>query len=284
MLPLKPDILIWPESAVPQPLRGGDEVSEEYRADLEKLLEKFHTEILLGTIDYSLNPKGGYYIHNSALFINPQGVIINRYNKMHLVPWGEYTPLEHTFPFYYFYPWIKKTFGMGRSLTPGTKNTIFKLKKGIRASVLICFEDAFPAVARSHILNGANMLITITNDAWFPSSSEPEQHLAQAVFRSVENNRIMIRSGNNNGTCVIQPDGAITDSIFHKEINKKFVPAPDITGRGAAIFKVRILKNPSMTFYTKYGNIFIYFCIFIFLLSFIFCAWRWKDKKQQLLP
>ncbi|MCP4176464.1 MAG: apolipoprotein N-acyltransferase [bacterium] len=286
MLPLKPDILIWPESAVPQPLRGGGDVSYKYREGLEKLLQKFHTEILLGTIDYSdtLNAKGDYSIYNSALLINPQGKIVNRYSKMHLVPWGEYTPMEHIFPFYYFYPWIKKTFGMGRSLTPGTKNTVFNLKKGIRASVLICFEDAFPYVSREHILRGSNMLITITNDAWFPSSSEPEQHLAQAVFRSVENNRIMVRSGNNNGTCVIQPDGAITDSIFHRKVNGKFVPAPEIEGRGAAIFKVRVLKNPSMTFYTKYGNIFIYLCWFIFALSLVFCIWRWKDKKQQLLP
>ncbi len=286
MLPLKPDILIWPESAVPQPLRGGGDVSEKYREGLGKLLEKFHTEILLGTIYYSdtLNAKGDYSIYNSALLINPQGKIVDRYSKMHLVPWGEYTPMEHTFPFYYIYPWIKKTFGMGRSLTPGTKNTVFKLKKGIRASVLICFEDAFPAVSREHILHGANMLVTITNDAWFPSSSEPEQHLAQAVFRSVENNRVMIRSGNNNGTCVIQPDGAITDSIFHKKVDGKLVPAPDIEGRGAAVFKVKVQKDPAMTFYTKYGNIFIYACLFVFVLSLIVCIWQWKDKKQQMLP
>ena len=284
ILPSKPDVMIWPESAVPQPLRGGDLLSLEYRNDIAYLIKEFKTQILLGTIDYDyLNPESVKYF-NSAYLIDREGEFAKRYNKMHLVPWGEYTPFEHLWPLSYIYPWIKKKFGMGRSLTPGTENTIFNLKKDVNASVLICYEDVFPNIARRHVLNGANLLITITNDAWFPKKDELEQHIAQAVFRAVENGRPMIRNGNCAGTCVIQPNGLITDSIFYKKDSKgKLIPAPEIKGKGAAAFKVNITKTPELTFYTIYGNVFIYFCIIIFVVIFMLCAWNWSIKKSYLL-
>ena len=223
-------------------------------------------------------------VNNDFAEHNVQGRIEKKYNKMHLVPWGEYTPFENLWPFTYVYPWIKKTFGMGRSCTAGTENTIFDLKENIRASVLICYEDVFPDVAGAHVLNGANLLVTITNDAWFPSKDELEQHLAQAVFRAVETNRPMIRNGNCAGTCVIQSNGMITDSIFFKENSDgKLVVDPAHKGRGTAVFNLSIDKNPKLTFYTKYGNVFILLCGIISFLIFLWCLWNWKDKKSELL-
>ena len=288
ILQLKPDLLIWPESAVPQPLRGGGALSERYRSDLGALIEKYHVPVLLGTLDFGFGqtlPNGNIPIYNTALYIDGNGRVVDAYHKIHIVPWGEYTPFENMFPFKYVYPWIKKTFGMGRSLSPGTRNTIFNLKDDVRGAVLICYEDVFPEVAREHVLAGANLLILITNDAWYPTSDEPEQHLAQAVFRAIENGRTMIRVGNSAGTCVVQPTGVISDSIFHKydPKTKRMIPNPDKRGQGTAIFNLKIQKNPSLTFYSKYGNIFILLCGIISAIGFFWFLFQWKEKKKRLL-
>jgi apolipoprotein N-acyltransferase len=283
ILPSKPDILIWPESAVPQPLRGGDYLSLRYRNNVANLIKTYKTPILLGTTDYDFVKDNKLEFYNSAYLINSKEKFETRYNKMHLVPWGEYTPFENLFPFKYFYPWIKKTFGMGRSCTPGTENTIFNLKKDVRASVLICYEDVFPNITREHVLNGANLLVTITNDAWFPTKDELEQHMAQAVFRAVESNRPMIRNGNCAGTCVIQPNGMISDSIFFKKgRGGELVPNPAHKGMGTAVFNLSIDKNPELTFYTKYGNVFILICGITALFIFLWSLWNLKDKKSVL--
>jgi len=288
ILKFKPDILIWPESAVPQPLRGSGYLSRKYRTALADLIKEYKIPILLGTMDFGFGEtreNGELPIYNSAILIDSVGKVKDKYNKMHLVPWGEYTPFEYTFPFKYFYPWIKSTFGMGRSLAQGTENKVFNLNKDVRASVLICYEDIFPGVARGHVLAGANMLILITNDAWYPTSDEPEQHLAQAVFRAVENSRIMIRVGNSAGTCVVLPTGIITNSLFYNfdDKIKEMVPDPTQRGSGTAVFKVNIQENPELTFYTKYGNIFILICGIISCLSFIWVFFRWIEKKKKLL-
>ncbi|MEI6056691.1 MAG: apolipoprotein N-acyltransferase [Lentisphaerota bacterium] len=286
MLPAKPDILIWPESAVPQPLLGNSYLSYEYRSRISNLIEKYQVPILLGTIYYDSRKESllseDFKAYNSAILINKSDQIDGIYSKMHLVPWGEYTPGENLFPLSYFYPWIKQKFSMGRSLSPGTENTIFRLKDGIRASVLICFEDAFSYVARRHVINGANLLITITNDAWFPDSNEPSQHLAEAVFRSVENRRTMIRSGNNSGTCVISPLGIITDSIFSEDIQGRRILLPDKQGRGGVIFNVKIEKNPTLSFYTKYGDMFILLLSFVVFSGLLWSFLQWKEREMKL--
>lgn len=286
MLPAKPDILIWPESAVPQPLFGNTYLSYEYRSTISNLIEKYQVPILLGTIYYDNSKESllseDFKAYNSAILIDKDNQLNGLYSKMHLVPWGEYTPGENLFPLSYFYPWIKQKFDMGRSLSPGKENTIFNLKDGIRASVLICFEDAFSYVARKHILNGANLLVTITNDAWFPDTNEPSQHLAEAIFRSIENRRTMVRSGNNSGTCVINPLGIITDSIFSEEIGNSRNLLPDKSGRGGAIFNVSVEENPSLTFYTQYGDKFILLLCLVIFSGLLWTFLQWKERKMKL--
>ncbi len=286
LLPAKPDVLIWPESAVPQPLYGNGYLSYQYRTVISNLIRTYHVPILLGTIYYDSSRESlmseDFKAYNSAVYIKKNTKAEAVYSKMHLVPWGEYTPGENLFPLSLIYPWIKQKFGMGRDLSPGNESTIFNLKEGIRASVLICFEDAFSYVVRKHVLSGANLLITITNDAWFPDSNEPSQHLAEAVFKSVENNRTMIRSGNNSGTCVINPLGMITDSIFTENINGTIIPLPDKQGRGGAVFDVNVEKNPELTFYTKYGDKFILLLCFIVFSGILWSFFQWKERKMQL--
>lgn len=285
ILHFNPELIIWPESAVPQPLRGWGKLSEEYMDKVTLLINKYKVPILIGTIDFDfdhLGKDGEPLAYNSALYLNKNGEIVEKYNKIHVIPWGEYTPGENLFPLKYIYPWIKKTFGMGRSLTAGKENTIFDLKDDVRGAVLICYEDVYPNICRGHVLNGANLLITITNDAWYPVNNELEQHLAQSVFRAVENNRPLLRVGNNGGTCVIQPNGFISDSLFHKRFNLS-IPDPGKQGRGATIFNVKVEKNPLLTFYTKHGNLFILFCGIISLLIFLWIIGLWNEYKTSLI-
>ena len=301
ILNFSPDILIWPEGATPRPIRSGGGFSEKFRSEITSLINKHNIPILLGTIDFDFSKQYESYfdvpIYNSALLIEPKGNIKNetklqpynqigenafiteQYNKIHLVPWGEYTPFAEIFP------WVYRAFNMGRSLTPGTESTIFNIKDDIRATVLICYEDIYPDVARAHILNDSNLLILITNDAWFMNTSEPEQHLAQAIFRTVENGRTMIRVGNCAGTCVIDPIGFVSDSLFFKKDKKtgKFVPDLARKGEGTAVFDVRIQENPELTFYTKYGNVFILLCGFISIITWLWIFGKWMTKKRKLL-
>ncbi|HBC86542.1 MAG TPA: apolipoprotein N-acyltransferase [Lentisphaeria bacterium] len=280
---LKPDLVIWPETAVPVPYNLADDLAMEYRSRLGGLIIRNRIPFLIGTIDFGkyippMRPQD-IPIYNSAIFIDRDANIVDSYNKIHLVPWGEYTPLGE------YYPWIKKKFGMGRSLTPGRRATIFNIKENVRAGMNICFEDVFPELARNCALAGANLLIIISNDAWYPKSSEPEQHLAHAVFRAVEIRRPIIRAGNNSGSCVISPTGAITQSISFSSDDKKDgnVLDPLQKIKGFANFRVEVIADAPLTFYTKYGNVFIYFCILVCIGAGTGLLWAWREKKQKLL-
>ena len=267
----KPDVVVWPETAVPIPYRGGGELSSRYRGAVASLIDRFGSPFLIGSIDFRLDQSkpDGVSISNSALLIGEDGQIKDSYNKTHLVPWGEYTPYGE------YYPWLKKKFGMGRSLTPGVRRTIFPLgKEGAKAAVLICYEDVFPAIARGHTLAGANMLLTITNDAWYNRSGGPEQHLAQAVFRAVENRRPLIRSGNNSGSCVIQPNGMVTDLVVGDD--------GEFFCRKAEVVELSVAVEPPLTFYTVYGDLFSYACLLCSLFGFAWALWRWRIKAERL--
>ncbi len=280
----KPEIVIWPETAVPVPYRSGCKQGAEYRRRLSDLVISSKTPFLIGTVDFGDQPvmnrgEMEYPIHNSAMLIDSDGHISRRYHKMHLVPFGEYTPLGR------FYPALIRYFGMGRSLTPGKHSTIFELKPGVYGAVNICFEDVFPEISMKHAAAGANLLIVLSNDAWYPKSSEPEQHLAHAVFRAVENRRPILRAGNNSGTCVINSSGVIIDSISVKPDpkTKQDIPDPEKKTEGVRVFQVKVPENPGLTFYTRYGNIFIYLCIVISISGILFITLSWKDKKDRLL-
>ncbi len=281
----KPDLVIWPETAVPIPFSVAGEFGLEYRSRLGQIITRSKIPFLIGTIDFGkvygpIFKADDVPLYNSAILLDPEGNIVDSYNKIHLVPWGEYTPWGNLVPV-----WVKKKFDMGRNLTPGTRYTLFNLGGKVRACVNICFEDVFPEIARNCALSGANLLIIISNDAWYPTSSEPEQHLAHAVFRAVETRRPIVRAGNNSGTCVIGPNGAIIDSLGERTDEKtgKSYPDPMEKKKGFANFSVQVSVNPPLTFYSKYGNVFIYACILICIAATVYCLVCWHEKKQKLL-
>lgn len=277
----RPDVVIWSETAVPVPYFSGHSFGTVFRFELSKLQKEGGVPLLFGTIDFGTDYDNyrtwddipGY---NAIFLLDGKNRLVDRYYKQHLVPFGEYTPLGR------YYPWIKKRFGMGRDLTAGNRYTLFELKKGVKAGAQICFEDVFSYISREFVKRGANLLVVLSNDAWYPNSSEAEQHMANSIFRAVENRRPMIRAGNNNCSCLILPNGVIADSVsLRKSKSGEYVPAPELSSRGFTNFELIISKNPPMTFYTKYGDIFILLCAIIVITSLINAMWQWREKKEQ---
>lgn len=279
----KPDLVIWPETAVPVPYFSGHPFGTIFRFKLSQLQKESGIPLLFGTIDFGTDfsryktPEDipGY---NAVFLLDGNNRVVDRYYKQHLVPWGEYTPFGE------YYPWIKRKFGMGRDLTPGKRYTLFELKQGVRAGALICFEDIFPYISRGFVQRGANLLVVLTNDAWYPNSSESEQHMANSIFRAVENRRPIIRAGNNNCSCLILPNGAIADSVsVVKNADGAYVIDPKEPSQGYADFEVGVAKNPPLTFYTRYGDVFVLACVLVVVFSSLHSLWKWRRKKEKQL-
>ncbi|MDR0932095.1 MAG: apolipoprotein N-acyltransferase, partial [Victivallales bacterium] len=170
----KPDIVIWPESAVPIPFRASHPVSAEFRRTVQALTQSYHVPLLIGAIDFqapSILDKGYPKLTNSALFFDKFGLLRCKYDKIHRVPFGEYVPFRRYLP-----EFVIKRIDMNRDLAPGTNYDPVPLGEDVRAGVAICYEGIFSYLTRKFALRGANVLLVLSNDAWYPVSSEPEQH------------------------------------------------------------------------------------------------------------
>ena len=257
-------VIIWPETAVPVPYRGGGTLAQEYRFRLGELISRYQIPFLVGSLDYelSIGSPDGYDLLNSALLIKePGGAIADKFSKIHLVPFGEYVPFSKEIPA------LSKLIGMGRDLAPGKRFNPIALTPEVRAGISICFESAFPYVSRGHALNGANLLLIISNDAWYPTSNEPEQHFANALFRAVENRLPILRNGNSSHTLWIAPTGMIQQTAL---------PGLHDRGRTSAVFTVDIPKNHKLTFYSRFGNIVVVLFGFLCFLALIPAFVNWN--------
>ena len=257
--PSKPQVplsvVIWPETAVPVPYRSSADLAGLYRKEVSRILTKYRTPLLVGSLDFEMNPNApyGYDMTNSALLIRePGGKIADKFSKIHIVPFGEYVPFGDKYPF------LNRLVGMGRNLRAGERFNPIEIGPGVRAGISICFESVFPFVSRGHRLNGANLLMVLSNDAWYPTSNEPEQHFANALFRAVENRIPLLRCGNSSHTLWIDQCGIVRDTVLSNLHDR---------GRGQKVFTVQIPTEAPLTFYARFGNIFIILCGF-----FVFCA------------
>ena len=278
----KPDVVIWSETAVPIDYRSPGAFGKFYRYMVERLQSEHPVPLLFGTIDFDYEmlpstPPEKLPCHNSVFLLDGKSKIVDKYHKSHLVPFGEYTPYGK------YYPALKKAFGMGRDLTPGKRITLFRLKKNVVAGTCICYEDVFPYITRNIALKGANLIIVVSNDAWYPKSSEPEQHLANAVLRTVETRLPMIRAGNNSGSCLILQNGFIADSVTMRTgPNGEVVADPAGKSRGFATFKIEFPVRPPVTFYTRHGDFFIALCALFVAAALFHIVWGWRWKKSRL--
>jgi apolipoprotein N-acyltransferase len=249
-----PDMIIWPESAVPD-FFTDDPLDFVDVTELAKVLNK---SILTGVVKDSQDK---YY--NSALLISGQGNIVKEYDKLHLVPYGEFIPFRRLTPY------LAAVVGIG-DFTPGEEYTIFsigaddKSSREITFAALICFEDAFPELSRRFIKKGALILVNITNDAWFGRGAQPRQHLSQSVFRAVENRTSVVRSANTGISGLIDAKGRA--SI----IGDRYCAREDI-GAGFKTFRVQA-KSKNFSFYSLYGDCFAYICVILVLANFIFLS------------
>ena len=249
------DLIIWPEAATPFLF----EDEPIYRVEVAVLVHRHGVPLLFGSPALRRYPNGRPYLLNSAYLLSPDGSIAGRYDKRHLVPFGEYIPLHSSVLFFL----DKLVEGIG-DFESGTTPTIFTpvVRPGVpqaKISVVICYEVIFPDLVREFVSQGATVMATITNDAWFGDSSAPYQHFAMVVFRAVENRVAFARSANTGISGLIDPSGRIIAStpIFTEQA---------VTGR--------LPLRQTLTFYTRYGDVFAYACVIITALLGIVADWR----------
>jgi apolipoprotein N-acyltransferase len=179
---------------------------------------------------------------------------VGKYDKVHLVPYGEYVPLKRYFPF------LGKMVEAVGDFECGRKGQVL-LWGCEKIGVLICFEAIFPELARSMVQNGAQLLINITNDAWFGKTSAPYQHLSMVVFRAVENHVAVARAANTGISAFVDPVGRLVDEtpLFEEAIRIRSLP---------------VMNHKS--FYARHGDIFAIGCI---LVSVILCVIPVRSKR-----
>ena len=254
----RPGLIVWPESALPYYLAESSaslsyrKAQEEMGRRLAALARTGKTYLLAGG-DYLTAARPVRY-YNSAYLYDPEGKMTGRYDKKHLVPFGEYTPLKRFLPFLrHVVPW-EEDFSAGRELT------VFNLKKKGKLGVLICFEDIFPGPARSFSRRGAEILANLTNDAWYGRTIAPYQHAYAARFRAVENRIYLARATNTGYSCVFDPRGRLVGEVAGPGGENLYV----------SDFKtVDIYPTARRSFYTAHGDLFSWLCVLLSLLAAI---------------
>jgi len=243
------DLILWPETSVPGFLGDNDAA-----ARMSAIAEKAAIPVLAGIVRLEDGR-----LFNSAVLFEPDGRIKQKYDKIHLVPFGEYVPFERHFPF--IRDFIDVEIG---DYSAGREFTLFHIDTkggaGFKCAALICFEDIFPDLLRQFVLRGAEVAVNITNDAWFRESSEQLQHAQASVFRAVENRIGIVRAANTGFSCYISPKGVIEDYLGDKETGSMYVS-------GFKTFAVRPGVKEGHTFYSRFGDAFAYLCVFVSLIA-----------------
>jgi len=240
----KLDLIVWPETSLPGKIDDDPLINEEIQAVALSL----HTPILIGSV-----AKEAEAYYNSAFLIGSDGQFLGRYDKIHLVPFGEYLPLRPVLG------WINKFVELD-DFTPGKTYKIFSTtaSSSKHFAVLICFEDTMGDLRRHFAKDGADFFVNMTNDAWFKDGKAPFLHLQAAVFGCVENHRSLARAANTGVSALIDPWGRIIATVIDGHGKKTFID-------GVAWGQLPL--NQEKTFYTKYGDIFTYLCFLCILVA-----------------
>jgi apolipoprotein N-acyltransferase len=251
----KPDLIIWPETATPFFFQD----AKEYQSFVLDIPKRTDALLLFGSPSYKIERRRVNH-YNSAYLASTSGDLVGGYDKIHLVPFGEYVPLGD----YLSLGSMGEGIGDFKS---GKEIFNFSIPQG-KFGVLICFEIIFPDLCRKFVKHGANFLVTITNDAWFGRTSAPYQHFAIAIFRAVENRVFIARAANTGISGFIDPKGKIIEEggIFTEEA---------INGT------IRLMKDK--TFYTLYGDVFAWVCssFSLLLLGYTFLQKRSNKWSNQ---
>ncbi len=234
-LAIKPDLLLWPEAAIPNVLRYDPEFTCR---GVTNLALEYGTWMIVGADDAEPAPHqrtpDDYVFFNSSFLVSPSGDLVSQYRKQKLVIFGEYVPLQQYLP---FLKWLIPT---GDGFKPGTHPVPFRMPSlGVEVSSLICFEDVFCDVARKAVADDTDFLVNLTNNGWFGESAAQWQHAANAVFRAVENGVPLVRCANNGLTCWVDPLGGMHEVYFGD--------SKDIYGAGFKVAQVPVYgKNNTL--------------------------------------
>jgi apolipoprotein N-acyltransferase len=209
-------------------------------------------DLLLGAIEEEPNRA-----YNSAFLVSDAGKRVQIYRKLHLVPFGEYIPLRHSFPLFAAIArkWVPDDFDVGKDYT------VFYLTSGDVLAPLICFEDTLGELTRQFVLKGANLFADITNDGWFLQSSGSQQHLANAAFRCVETRRPMVRAANTGVTCFVNEFARVTQ-VLQDDTGNTFT-------EGVLTGEISVPIEGRLTFYTQHGELFAKCCTGVTLIILV---------------
>ncbi len=246
------DLILWPESAVPKVYK-----TENSLKQYKKLSKELDTPMLAGV----LLKNDGDHTNNAAL-INESGVVAN-YAKRQLVPFGEYMPYQKALS--KLFPYLAELNIIEDDYVSGDSTAIMDIKGG-KLGNIICFESIYPSLTRQSTLDGAEILIEVTNDSWLKNSPAMYQHLAHGVFRSVENGRYLVRSANSGVSAIIDSRGNVVSQL-------------DINEQG--VIKDTVYFSDEQTLYTKTGDIlFPICCIVVFGWSVVLLIKRKKSADD----
>ncbi len=258
--PSRPDLIVWPETSAPFYFLFNKVPTEM----VIRGVRDTETSFLIGSPSFIPRNDKQADFFNSAFLIEPDGSVTEKYDKVHLVPFGEYVPFQQWFPF------IGKIVEEVGDFQCGRKGQTLNWGK-FPLGIQICYEMIFPDLSREMVRNHAAFLINMTNDAWYGKTSAPYQHFSMAVFRAVENRRSLIRSANTGISGFIDPAGRImaTTPLFEEAVITRSLPA---------------LKMKS--FYTRYGDVFALTCTAIGIFFFFFAIIQhgyfpfFRDQKR----
>ncbi len=234
-----PDLMIWPESAVP-----GWYPNERIYVDwIRRISHDTKAAQLFGAVS---SREGKDF--NSAFLVDVAGLMENSYDKIHLVPFGEYIPFGK--PLAKIVPYLGK---LG-TFTAGSKPVVFKFK-GINLAPNICYEAVFPGLVRGCVKAGGEVLINLTNDGWYLDTGAPMQHYVTNIFRAIENGRILVRAANTGISAALDFNGR---EIFRSPLNERGIYFADLS----------VPDDLPQTFFNKFGSWFTYlcwiFCLFVY--------------------
>ncbi|MEE8398252.1 MAG: apolipoprotein N-acyltransferase [Desulfobacterales bacterium] len=240
--PERPDLVVWPETATPFYYGNDPRLTRRVR----KAIGRVGTDFLIGSPSF-LRKKEDVTYYNSAYLIDGYGRTTGKYDKAHLVPFGEYVPFKKWLPF------LGKIVAHVGDFTAGEKGKTL-LWGDVRLGVQICYEIIFPNLSAAMVLNQASYIVNITNDAWYGKTSAPYQHFAIARFRAIENRRSLIRAANTGISGFVDPVGRIigASDIFQEAVLTQAMP---------------IINEE--TVYTRWGDVFAQICLMITLLLFL---------------
>ena len=238
-----PQLIVWPETALPF-FFDFDKSNTQKLIDFEKGLG---SDLLFGTVLVKERTAKKALLSNSAVLLNKEGKTIYQYDKIHMVPFGEYVPLKSILFFV-----NKLVAGIG-NYVPGKEYV--KAKTGFGSfATLICYEVIFPGLVRKFYTDGGDFIVNITNDAWFGNTAGPHQHFSMAVFRAIENRKPLIRAANTGISGFIDSNGRI---LFSTPVFRRLRLTEDVK------------TDSTMTFYTRYGDLFSYLCMVLSIVMVI---------------